>query len=125
MQPHRVAIADLEDRPECVHAAYLDPTEEWNGWACPYFERAEVERMAAWLPEFDDSLVYDEESDAFSTTYDPDLTETFPGTDIDGRHLYPIGAGSWTWVIVDESGEETTADASADAVTKADEHALA
>lgn len=57
MQPHRVAIADLEDRPECVHAAYLDPAEEWNGWACPYFERAEVERMAAWLPEFDDSLV--------------------------------------------------------------------
>ena len=125
MQPHRVAIADLEDRPECVHAAYLDPAEEWDEWACPYFERAEVERMAAWLPEFDDSLVYDEESDAFSTTYDPDLTETFPGTDIDGRHLYPIGAGSWTWVIVDESGEETTADASADAVTKADEHALA
>ena len=38
MQPHRVAIADLEDRPECVHAAYLDPAEEWNGWACPYFE---------------------------------------------------------------------------------------
>ena len=63
--------------------------------------------------------------DAFRTTYDPDLAETFPGTDIDGRHLYPIGAGSWTWVIVDESGEETTADASADAVTKADEHALA
>lgn len=31
MQPHRVAIADLEDRPECVHRAYLDPAEEWNG----------------------------------------------------------------------------------------------
>lgn len=45
--------------------------------------------MAAWLPEFDDSLVYDEESDAFRTTYDPDLAETFSGTDIDGRHLLP------------------------------------
>lgn len=125
MQLSLVAIADLEDRPECVHRAYLDPAEEWNGWACPYFERAEVERMAAWLPEFDDLLVYDEESDAFSTTYDPDLTETFPGTDIDGRHLYPIGAGSWTWVIVDENSEETTADASADAATKTDKHAPA
>ena len=124
MQPHRVAIADHEDRPECGHSAYLDPAEDWNGWACPYFERAEVERMAAWLPEFDDSLVYDEESDAFRTTYDPDLVETFSGTDIDGRRLYPIGAGSWTWIIVDENSEESTADASADAATKVDERAL-
>lgn len=68
MQPHRVVIADLEDRPECVHRAFLDPTEAWNGWTRLYFERTEVERMAAWLPEFDDSLVYDEEPDAFRTT---------------------------------------------------------
>ena len=54
MQPHLVAIAALEDRFEGVHPAYLDPTEDWNGRACPYFERAEVERMAAWLPEYDD-----------------------------------------------------------------------
>lgn len=47
MQPSLVAIADLEDYPECVHHAHLDPAEEWNGWACPYFGRAEVERMAA------------------------------------------------------------------------------
>ena len=81
--------------------------------------------MPAWLPEFDDSLVYDEKSDAFRTTYDPDLIETFLGTDIDGRHLYPIGAGSWTWVIVDESSEETTADVSVGTATKADKHAPA
>lgn len=77
------------------------------------------------VPEYDDSLVYDEESDTFRTTHDPDLIEIFSGTNINGQHPDPIGAGSWTWVIVDESGEETTADASADAVTKADEHALA
>lgn len=125
MEPHRVAIADLEDRPECVHRAYLDPAEEWNGWARPYFERAEVERMAAWLPEFDDSLVYDEEADAFRTTYDSDLTETFPGTDIDGRHLYPIGAGSWTWVMVDEPGEESAADARVATAASTNGHAPA
>lgn len=102
-----VAIADLEPRSECAHRAYLDPKEEWNGWACPYFEKSEVERMAAWLPEFDDGLVYSAEDDTFTTTYDPDLPEVFKGEDVDGMHLYPIGAGSWIWVIVD--GESTPA----------------
>ncbi|WP_343006045.1 MULTISPECIES: hypothetical protein [unclassified Collinsella] len=104
---HTVAIADLESRPECAHRAYLDPEEEWNGWACPYFEKSEVERMAAWLLEFDDGLVYSTEDDTFTTTYDPDLPEAFKGEDVGGMHLYPIGAGSWIWVIVD--GESTPA----------------
>ena len=98
---HSVAIADLESRPECIHRAYLDPEEEWNGWACPYFEKPEVKRTAAWLPEFDDGLKYDEATDTFTTTYDPDAPESFTGVDIDGMHLYPIGSGSWTWSIVD------------------------
>ncbi len=99
---YHVAIADLESHPGYVHRAYLDPEDTWNGWACPYFEKYEVERMAAWLPEFDDGLVYDEAADTFTTTYDPDAPESFTGTDIDGMHLYPIGSGSWTWLIVEE-----------------------
>lgn len=101
-----VAIADLESRPECIHRAYLDHEDEWNGWACPYFEKSEVECMSAWLPEFDDGLVYDEATDTSTTTYDPDAPESFTGTDIDGMHLYPIGNGSWAWSIVDGSTEE-------------------
>ncbi|MDI9590835.1 MAG: hypothetical protein QM302_07360 [Acidobacteriota bacterium] len=99
---YRVAIADLEDRPECVHRAYLDPDDTWNGWACPYFEKAETERMNDWLPDLDDGLDYSADKDAFTTRYyDPDAVETFMGTDIDGMHLYPIGYGSWTWSIVE------------------------
>ena len=97
-----VAIADLESRPECVYRAYLDPVETWNGWACPYFEKLGVDRMFAWLPEFDDALVYDKATDTFTTTYNPDASESFTGTDVDGMHLYPIGNGSWTWSIVEE-----------------------
>lgn len=103
MQWMTVAIADLESRPECVHRAYLDPENEWNGWACPYFKKPEVERMAEWLSEFEDSLVYDEVTDTFITTYDPDAPESFSGTDINGMHFYPIGNGSWTWSILEES----------------------
>ena len=77
---HNVAIADLESRHECIHRAYLNSEETWNGWACPYFEKPEVERMSAWLPEFDDSLVYDEITDTFTTTYDPDAPESFTGS---------------------------------------------
>lgn len=96
-----VAISNPESRPECVHRAYLNPDDTWNSWACPYFEKSEVERMAAWLPEYDDSLVFDEATDTFVTTYDPDTPESFAGIDIDGVHLYPIGNGSWTWSIVE------------------------
>ena len=98
-----VAISDLESRPERIHRAYLDPDDTWNGRACPYFEKSEVERMSAWLAEFDDGLVYDKEADAFTSTYDPDVLEVFPATEIDNMTLYPIGNGSWTWAIVDSA----------------------
>lgn len=104
---HNVAIADLESRPECVHRAYPDLEEERNGWACSYFEKQEVERVAAWLLEFDDGLEYDETTDTYNTTYDPDAPESFTGADIDGIHPYPIGNGSWAWTIVGDSAEES------------------
>ena len=44
---YHVAISDLESRPECVHRAYLNPDDTWNGRACPYFEKPEVECMSA------------------------------------------------------------------------------
>lgn len=97
---HHVAISDLEPRPECVHHACLNSDDTCNGWACPYFEKSEGERMVAWLPESDDSLVFDEATGTFTTTYDPDAPESFAGIDIDGMHLYPIGNGSWMWPIV-------------------------
>ncbi len=59
--------------------------------------------MTEWLPEFDDGLVYNEEADTFISTYDPDAPEIFPAIEIDGMTLYPIGNGSWTWVIVDSA----------------------
>lgn len=106
MQWAQVAIADLESRPECIHRAYLDPEDTWNGWSCPYFEKFEVERMSAWLPEFNDEPIYDEATDTFTTTYDPDAPESFTGTDIDGMHLYPIGNGSWTRSIIEDSSRD-------------------
>lgn len=78
----------------------LNPEETWNGWACPYFERSEAERMNNWLPNLDNGLGYNPTTDAFTTRYDPDAIETFKGIDINDLHLYPIGNGSWMWSIV-------------------------
>ena len=94
-----VKIADFENRPECVHQAFMDSENEWNGWACPYFEKAEVERMNAWLPkEYGEKLVYDKEHDIFNCVGpDDSIVESFYGIDINGIRLYPIGSGSWLW----------------------------
>lgn len=100
---HNVAIADLENRRECIHCALLDPDERWNGWVCPYFEKSEAMAMNAWLSEFDDELVYSSTADSFTTTYDVDCPEVFHAIDINGMKLYPIGNGSWTWIMVDDA----------------------
>lgn len=99
---HNVAIAGLENRPECTHRALLDPDERWNGWVCPYFEKSEAMAMNAWLPVFDDRLMYSSTADSFTTSYDEECPEIFHATDIDGQKLYPIGDSSWTWVMVDD-----------------------
>ena len=96
MEWRRVGITDA------LHMAYLDPEEEWNGFARPWFTKEEALKMNEWLPEFEDGLVYDEENDMFYTTYDTEYREEFHGRDIDGYHLYPIGNGSWTWCLEEE-----------------------
>ncbi|WP_052445206.1 hypothetical protein [Collinsella bouchesdurhonensis] len=104
---YHIAISDLESRHECVRRAYLNSDDTRNGWACPHFEKSEVKRMVAWFPEFDDSLVFDKTTDAFTATYDPDAPESFTDIEIDGMHLYPIGNESWTWSIVEGNAPDS------------------
>lgn len=87
---------------EQSHIAYLDSDEHWNGFARPWFTMEEALKMNEWLSDFDDSIVYDEERDLFYTTYDPEYREEFVGRDIDGYHLYPIGNGSWMWMLEEQ-----------------------
>ena len=79
--------------------------ERWNGWACPYFELAEARRIAghvSWINEGSDTWTFDEttgifyadeaESDDEVSVWEPELVE--------GRSLYALGAGWWTWRMV-------------------------
>lgn len=79
--------------------------DTWNGWACPYFERDEAERVLRYSesngfywqfrPNVD---AYEVRLDRNSSNQEPEL---FQGTVIqaDGQELkvYPIGAYSWIW----------------------------
>lgn len=102
---HFSYIDEAPDAP--VFAGFWEPGENWNGWACPSFTKAEADRiMAAW-----NGASYDAKADAFSFPYDPsDLTreephDVFRGVDhpTHGR-LYPVGARGWTWSAVAADG---------------------
>lgn len=97
----KVALDDTAEIP-----AYVDQNNRWNGFACPYFRKKDVRLINDALKEFGSTehLEYDANGDYFSCIdEDEGEIERFAGEDIDGMHLYPIGAGSWVWL---ESEEE-------------------
>jgi hypothetical protein len=72
-----------------------DPNVRWNGFACPFFERVEADRVAAAF-----GLRYAEVDDTYR-----DATDTYTGRLQDGLHLYAIGTEGWTWLDVEDSLE--------------------
>jgi hypothetical protein len=81
--------------------------EYWNGWACPYFERAATLRIVdAWNQvTFENDVFmarYDEERDQFCFHAESDGEwECFgaQSINVDGRPItvYGIGAHCWIW----------------------------
>lgn len=97
----RKAVFTIGEYPK----AYIGYTSGklWNGWATPYFEFAEVKRVAEGFNETAEfPMQYDEIYDQFYVldTETSDL-ETWKGEDVltdEGiKHLYGIGAYSWVW----------------------------
>lgn len=91
-------IGDFADAYIGYTSGYL-----WNGWATPYFEKDEAERVVAGYNELAlFPMYYDADSDSYKTDdvdgFDGDCWQ---GEDIqteDGtKHLYGIGAYSWVW----------------------------
>jgi hypothetical protein len=79
--------------------AMYDPSVRWNGWiGCPWFDRAEAERIIPWASvgqsfTWDgDVLVMVTHDYADDPGYVPDR---FEPDGPDGR--YSIGAFAWTW----------------------------
>lgn len=102
--------------PRRFFPARLNRSDRWNGWAVPFFEQDEARRMLA-------SMVADKVISAFSETTDgcfvtyeidddakeypqtchPELVKVDDGHEWTAVSLWPIGAGSWTWLEQDRA----------------------
>lgn len=79
--------------------------ENWNGWACPFFDHATAERVLRASEQNNYTWQYDTQANAFivRSTADPDdyEPEVFSATQaqVDDKAitLYGIGAYSWIW----------------------------
>jgi hypothetical protein len=71
----------------------------WNGFVRPLFTR-EVGLAMCESDDFKGMLKYEESEDRF--VFDDGIAyEAYDAIDMDGFHLYPIGAGSMAWVATD------------------------
>lgn len=87
--------------PEVSFPAYSDGNR-WNGWVMPHFTKETALDM---LTASGNTFRFDAEQDAIIVERDDigEDAEIYQGEDIDtpeGRvHVYPVGAGMWTWDI--------------------------
>jgi len=69
--------------------------DEWNGFACPYFEKEAADKVAKYCNgKFDgkDTYSFDEEREE-PEVYTSQMIETVEGK----KKVWPIGAWMWTW----------------------------
>lgn len=90
--------------------AYIGYTDgsRWNGWATPYFEKAEaLAVMADYNKGTETPMFYNEEYDTFyhfgNDSYDGEMWKGADYNTKDGiKHLYGIGAYCWVWDAVND-----------------------
>jgi len=74
---------------------YHNPSQDWNGFACPYFTRENGESICQSLNcKFENGQFVDTENE------DGELFEAIEKDTQDGiLTLYPIGAYYWVWEV--------------------------
>jgi hypothetical protein len=70
--------------------------ENSNGWACPYFEFEEADRIINAHKTTGQRAWFDENNDEFVFEVSGEI-ESYPAINNDGQKLYPIGYGVWIW----------------------------
>jgi hypothetical protein len=68
--------------------------DDWNGWACPYFDLEEATRILDIYNMKSGNARYNESNDEFIFIEDEEI---FPAVEIEGLKLYPIGNSIWIW----------------------------
>lgn len=85
-------------------AGYYDPTDNWNGWARPFFEWEVATQIVSWINEWsgEEQLKIDfanKKIIAFELEDQFDIEEIILATEYGIKPLYPVGAGWWIWDI--------------------------
>lgn len=104
-------LTDESGRPITFSA--MTDGRRWNGWATPYFEKGEADRLVDEFNRRNQSIGrpaharYEQDDDVY-VFVDEDLDppeERFGTVVIEGRRLYSIGAAVWCWSAVGDFGE--------------------
>lgn len=85
-----------------------DPSENWNGWACPYFNEETAHKIANWFNEHpkeglfivwsgDTMIMTEEEFPEESTIVEPTEIE-YDGEII---NVWQIGGYEWCWEVAE------------------------
>lgn len=111
MNSLRKATFVIDSIPDVTFEGYTDG-DTWNGWACPYFEKSEAERVLEASQANHYSWSYDSEQDAFIVRSEDDPEEYEPevfgavkrNVEDNGQvTVYGIGAYSWIWELAVEA----------------------
>lgn len=104
MEHFHKASFTIDSLPDKVFSGYTDG-EEWNGWACPYYERHEAEQILKFSETNGYWWQYDQENDAFIVGAHTEENNTAPEmfrsliilVDDKPLKVYPIGTRAWIW----------------------------
>ncbi len=94
LQPARVELESWH-----VFPCFIDPSVNWNGYACPYFTKEVGLRIVDAMRQHGGEHEYDEAFDTFKFVGDFE-PEIFDAVEVEGKKLYAIGAFAWCWIIV-------------------------
>lgn len=75
----------------------------WNGWVCPEFDRANIDRYIAFLATSPNAEMYEKaewDGDVLVLT-DPDYPDEPTRLEPCQHGLYTMGAFAWTWYVTD------------------------
>jgi hypothetical protein len=111
MNSLRKAVFVIDSIPDVIFEGYTDD-DTWNGWACPYFEKSEAERVLQASQANHYVWSYDSERDAFIVRseddpedYEPEVFEAAQRNVEDSGQVrvYGIGAYSWIWELATQA----------------------
>jgi hypothetical protein len=101
-QTFHYGLVRLDDSP--TFEALYDPTVRWNGWLCPYLDRANTEKlvdlMNEWAKKYPEGGSFAWDGDVVvETVEDGDEThvDRHEPIIVAGTQRWTIGAFSWVW----------------------------